>query len=95
MLTIKQIEEAAAIAAREFPIKSIVLFGSYASGKNTPDSDVDLLVEFTTDAVSLITLYSLKYRMEELLETSVDVIHAPIEENSLIELDKVVQLYAA
>lgn len=95
MLTIKQIEEAAAIAAKEFSIKSITLFGSYASGKNTPESDVDLLVEFTTDAVSLITLCSLKYRMEELLDTSVDIVHAPIPEGAVIELDKVVQLYAA
>lgn len=94
MLTIKQIEEAAIIAANEFPIKSINLFGSYASGKNTPRSDVDLLVEFTKP-ITLITLCSLKLRMEELLGTSVDVIHAPVSEDSIIEIDKVVPLYAA
>ncbi|MGN0164106.1 MAG: nucleotidyltransferase family protein [Candidatus Ornithomonoglobus sp.] len=94
MLTIKQIETAAVTAAKEFPIKSISLFGSYANGKNTPQSDVDLLVEFTKP-ITLITLCSLKLRMEELLGTSVDVIHAPVSEESIIKIDKVVPLYAA
>ncbi len=95
MLTIEQITNAAAAVAKEFPITKIQLFGSYASGKNTPESDVDLLVEFTTDAVSLFTLSALKIRLEELLGISVDVVHAPIPEDSIIELDKVVPIYAA
>ena len=95
MLTIEQITNAAAAVAKEFPITKIQLFGSYASGKNTPESDVDLLVEFTTDAVSLFTLSALTIRLEELLGISVDVVHAPIPEDSIIELDKVVPIYAA
>lgn len=95
MLTIEQITDAAVAVAKEFPITKIQLFGSYASGKNTPESDVDLLVEFTTDAVSLLTLSALKIRLEELLGISVDVVHAPIPEDSIIELDKVVPIYAA
>lgn len=95
MLTIEQIVKAAAVAAKEFPITKILLFGSYASGKNTPESDVDLLVEFTTDAVSLLTLSALKQRFEELLGIPVDVVHAPIPDDSIIELDKVVPIYAA
>lgn len=95
MLTIEQIEKAAAVAAKEFPVTKIQLFGSYASGKNTPESDVDLLVEFTTDAVSLLTLSALKQRFEELLGIPVDVVHAPIPDDSIIELDKVVPIYAA
>ena len=55
----------------------------------------DLLVEFETEAVSLITLSSLKNRLEELLDTPVDVIHAPIPEGSILEIGKVVPLYAA
>lgn len=94
MLTIEQIVKAAAVVAKEFPITKILLFGSYASGKNTPESDVDLLVEFTTDAVSLLTLSALKQRFEELLGIPVDVVHAPIPEDSIIELDKVVPIYA-
>ena len=95
MLTLTQIEAAAAIVAKEFPVTKIQLFGSYARGNNKADSDVDLLVEFVTDAVSLLTLSALKLRFEELLGVPVDLVHAPIPGDSIIELDKVVPLYAA
>ncbi|MGM9936326.1 MAG: nucleotidyltransferase family protein [Candidatus Ornithomonoglobus sp.] len=95
MLTIEQIEKAALIVAKEYPIISIELFGSYAEGRNTPESDVDLLVKFQTTSVSLITLCSLKNRLEELLSVPVDVVHAPVPKGSIIEIGKVVPLYAA
>lgn len=95
MLTLNQISEAARIAANEYPVTRIDLFGSYANGTNTDDSDVDLLVEFETKYVSLLILSGLKIRMEELLNTSVDIIHYPVPEGSILEIKKVVPLYAA
>ncbi len=96
MLTISQISDAAKIIADEYPILKIQLFGSYADGTNTPESDVDILIEFNPDAViTLLTLCRIKYRMEELLNISVDVITLPIPEDSLIEINEVVSLYAA
>ena len=95
MLTLKQITKAAEIVAKEYPIVKIELFGSYANGTNTPDSDVDLLIEFETRSISLITLCGIKNRLEDLLNTPVDVIHSPIPEDSILEIDKVVSLYAA
>ena len=50
MLSLEQITNAARIAAKEFPIKSVELFGSYAEGRAGERSDVDLLVEFDTPA---------------------------------------------
>jgi predicted nucleotidyltransferase len=44
MVTRRQIREYAQEIARQFKPQRIILFGSYASGKPTPDSDVDLLV---------------------------------------------------
>ncbi len=38
------IEKAAGILRRDFPVKSIVLFGSKARGDDDPESDIDLLV---------------------------------------------------
>ena len=67
MLSLQEIKNGVAAAAREFPIKKAELFGSYANGSNTPDSDVDLLVEFTVPRISLITLNQMKYRLEEIL----------------------------
>ncbi len=95
MLSINEISKAVAIVANEFEIKKIFLFGSYADGTNTPESDVDLLVEFFSDAVSLLTLSAIKIRFEELLNIQVDIIHGPIDNNSIIEPKKVVEIYAA
>lgn len=95
MLTLEQIKNAAATVAAEYPIKSIMLFGSYAEGCSTPESDIDLLVEFEAAAVSLLMLSDLKSRMEELLGKSADIIHAPVPEDALIKPEKVVPIYAA
>jgi uncharacterized protein len=44
MTTRRQIHAYAQEVARRFKPERIILFGSYAYGKPTPDSDVDLLV---------------------------------------------------
>ena len=44
MITMNQIEDFSRRIAKEFEPHRIILFGSYADGKPTPDSDVDLLV---------------------------------------------------
>ena len=95
MLTIQQIARGVSVASQEFPLRSVELFGSYASGKNRPDSDVDLLVEFAQPRVSLLTLNALKYRMEELLGVEVDIVHGPLSRESLLEIDRRVLLYGS
>lgn len=44
MISMRSIRELSRRIAAEFSPERIVLFGSYASGKPTPDSDVDLLI---------------------------------------------------
>lgn len=96
MLTTHDIAKAANIVELEYPISRIDLFGSYAENRNTPDSDVDILIEFSDkSAVTLLTLCKIKNRLEELLNTPVDVISAPVPADSMLEFKKVVQLYAA
>ena len=95
MLTIEQIIKGVSTIADEFQVKSIILFGSYANGTNTPESDIDLLIEFKTAAVSLLTLSALKNRIEDILNIPVDVVRAPLPKDSLIEIGKAVQIYAA
>ena len=70
MLTINEILAAAKTVAKEYPIKCIDLFGSYAEGRNTVNSDVDLLVEFETEAVSLLTICSLKKQVRRIIKYS-------------------------
>lgn len=95
MLSLRQIAAGVAAAAQEYPIVKAELFGSYAAGQSSPDSDVDLLVEFSSPRVSLLTLNSLKYKLEELLGTDVDLIHGPLPEDSMIEIGRRISLYGA
>ncbi len=95
MLTVSDIANAVSKLAEKYDIKEIMLFGSYANGTNNVSSDVDLLVEFKSDYVSLLTLSSLKIEIEELLNVEVDIVRMPIPENALIKPDKVVSIYAA
>ena len=48
MITIEQIEDVGRRIAERFHPERIVLFGSYAEGQPTEDSDVDLLVVMPT-----------------------------------------------
>ena len=95
MLTMQQIADSVQIASKKYPLRKVELFGSYADGRNTPQSDVDLLVEFVQSRISLLTLSALKFRMEELLGTDVDIIHGPLPEDSLLEVDRRIPLYGA
>lgn len=95
MLSLEQIKDGISIIATEYPIKKAELFGSYANGSNRPDSDVDLLVEFTTPRVSLLTINSMRYRLEELLNVDVDVVHGPLPADSMIDVDRRISLYGA
>lgn len=95
MLTIKRITEIVSDVAREYDVRKITLFGSYADGRNTSESDIDLLVEFNSENVSLLTIASLKYRLEELFGVDVDVIHAPLDKDAMIMPQRMVEIYAA
>ena len=93
-MTIELLKEQVLTVINEFNISRITLFGSRADGTNREDSDVDLIVEFFSP-VSLLTISALRCRLEELLGLEVDIIHGPIRSGDLIEVGKVVELYAA
>ena len=95
MLTVQQIADSVDVASREYPLRKVELFGSYANGKNTPQIAVDLLVEFVQPRVSLLMISALKLRMEELLGTDVDIIHGPLPNDSMLEVDRRIPLYGA
>lgn len=93
-MTIEILRDYVQKIASEYPIKRVMLFGSRAEGTNREDSDVDLIIEFLMP-VSLLTLSMIRVHLEEMLHVGVDIIHGPIEETDLIEVGKVVELYAA
>lgn len=55
-------------------VKRAAIFGSFARGDATEDSDIDLLIEFKGDKKSLLDLAALKIQLEESLGRNVDLI---------------------
>lgn len=93
MLSLDDIKKNVLEVIKNYPVKKVTLFGSRARGDNRPNSDVDLLCEFVTPTISLLTLSGLKIDLEEKLDVPVDVIHGPLDKNSIIEIDKEVPIY--
>ena len=94
MLTIDEIKKTVAEIAPKYNLKKVTLFGSRANGTAKESSDVDLLVEFP-EGSSLLDLIGLKYEFEDIWNLSVDVISAPIPEDSILEIEKELEIYAA
>lgn len=94
ILNLVDIKTAVENTSSKYSIKKVSLFGSYANGEANEESDVDLLVEFKdNDNVSLLTIIGIKYDLEEKLNKPVDVIHAPVPNDALIEVKDTVNLY--
>ena len=45
IMTIDEIRELSVPVVKQFPVKQLILYGSYARNQATPDSDIDLLVD--------------------------------------------------
>ncbi|MBQ6071469.1 MAG: nucleotidyltransferase domain-containing protein [Bacteroidales bacterium] len=57
------------------PVLKAWIFGSYARGEETPESDVDILVDFDRNAkVSLIGHATMLLDLEDLLNRKVDLV---------------------
>ena len=95
MITIEEIKKVVAEIAPKYNLKKVTLFGSRARGNFREDSDIDLIVEFDTEAVSLFTLSGLMIDLKEIFGIGVDVIHGPKKDSWMIEIDKEIEIYAA
>ena len=70
---IREIQEKIYPILKRYDVTKAALFGSFATGEYTQDSDVDILVEFGSEK-SLLDLAGLKIDLEELLKREVDVL---------------------
>jgi len=59
---------------KSFGVRSLSLFGSYARGEDTPESDLDFIVEF--EKKSFDSYMDLKLFLEELFRRPVDLVLA-------------------
>jgi predicted nucleotidyltransferase len=72
-LTPEQIKNGCAEVFCDYPVEYCYLFGSYAKGKETEKSDVDLLVSMPVDG---LRFYEMLERLREKLKKKVDLLDA-------------------
>jgi len=70
---VDKIKEKAVPILKEAGVTRSAIFGSYAVGENTKDSDVDILVELQKGS-SLLDLIRLQRKLEEALNKEVDLL---------------------
>jgi len=58
---------------RDYAVSEIGIFGSYARNEQTPQSDVDILVQFSKP-VGFIAFMQLEERLQQLLGAKIDLV---------------------
>ena len=81
--TINEIKEKTVPIAKEFGIKSMSLFGSYARGDANDNSDVDIFID-KGKMRSLIRYYMFVQELEKVLNCYVDVVKTGIEDKKFL-----------
>ncbi|MBQ3463025.1 MAG: nucleotidyltransferase domain-containing protein [Clostridia bacterium] len=81
---IEEIKSIVSDVSRDYGVKKAALFGSYASGTPTEESDIDLLIE-KGDICGLIRFNSYINSLRDRLGKNVDVITYASLDNSLIK----------
>ena len=69
---VKKIAEVKGELKQSFSVKRIGVFGSSARGEDSPNSDIDVIVELSEPTFD--NYMELKYRLEELLQRPVDLV---------------------
>ncbi|AEF95421.1 DNA polymerase beta domain protein region [Desulfotomaculum nigrificans CO-1-SRB] len=75
MLNIETIKAKVVPILKNYGVNRAYLFGSFARGEQTEDSDIDLLVEYAPGvSKSIFKVVELKYELEEALQRKVDIV---------------------
>lgn len=67
-----KIKEQESFFRQKFHVNNFLLFGSYAKGEQTPESDIDLLVEFQ-ETVDMFEMIDLQEYLQTLFDKKVDL----------------------
>ncbi|MCH5242536.1 MAG: nucleotidyltransferase family protein [Muribaculaceae bacterium] len=91
MMTIIEIQQIIADYFKTQPILKAWIFGSYARGEESPLSDVDVLVEYEPEGISLLKHAAIICDLEKLLDKPVDLVqmkllHPNIKEHVMDDL---------
>ena len=74
MLTINQIKETVTDYFKDKPVKQVFLFGSYARGEATEDSDVDLLLELDYEKKIGLEFIRWQLNLQNVFHKKVDLV---------------------
>ena len=78
MISLAVISSAASHVLAQYDISEAYLFGSFARGEQTPDSDIDLRL-VCGNTMTFGTLYELSHELEKVLGRKVDIVTNPPE----------------
>ena len=88
LLTIEKIQELCAPLFEEYGVKYAYLFGSYAKGKATEKSDVDLLISMPVNGLAF---YELVERLRGSLKKKIDLLDETQLENNTALVKEILQ----
>ncbi len=75
MLTVEEIKSRIEPIARQYRLNAVYLFGSYARGEATEESDIDLLIDRKDSSVhSLFDMGDLYTVLQEALGVEIDIV---------------------
>lgn len=74
--TIEEITRRITPVAQKYGLAAVYLFGSYARGEATADSDVDLLVDLRGSVIKGLNFVTLYNELEAALGISIDIVTA-------------------
>jgi len=72
-MDIEEIKKKIIPVLQRYQVRKASIFGSIVRGEDTPESDIDILVELN-DNLSLLDFISLKLELEEALQRRVDLV---------------------
>lgn len=78
MISLAEISSAVSRVLPRYDVREAYLFGSFARGEQTPDSDIDLRLA-CGNTMTLGTLYELSLELEKELGRKVDIVTNPPE----------------
>lgn len=78
MITLAVISSAVSRVLPRYDVREAYLFGSFARGEQTPDSDIDLRL-VCGNTMTFGTLYELSHELEKKLGRKVDIVTNPPE----------------
>jgi len=92
MLSEEMIREKVVPIAERYGVARVDIFGSYANGSATPESDVDFLVEFSVAVPSIFKVMGFREEVMRSLGVDVDVVTLPLTEPKRLFIDKRVRV---